>query len=74
MLECSDDECIGFLEEAKTHEVSCGINGDDGTMTYMGRRESYVSGVANLRLFEGLFAALDECTRVPFSFLCYYIF
>ena len=40
----------------------------------------YVSGVANLRLashmrlFEGLFVALDKCTRVPFTFLCYYIF
>ena len=35
--------------------------------------ESYIPGVSNLRLFEGLFVALDKFTRVPFSFLCYYI-
>ena len=29
---------------------------------------------SQMRLFEGLFVALDKCTRVPFSFLCYYIF
>jgi hypothetical protein len=39
-----------------------------------------IAGVANLRLashmrlFEGLFVALDICSRVPFSYLCYYIF
>ena len=43
-------------------------------------RFDYRSGVANLRLashmrlFEGLFVTLYKCTRVPFSFLCYYIF
>ena len=26
-----------------------------------------------MRLFEGLSVALDKCTRIPFSFLCYYI-
>ena len=34
----------------------------------------YITGGVNLRLFEGLFVALDKCTRVLFSFLCYYIF
>ena len=34
---------------------------------------TYRPGVANLRLFEKLFVALDKCTRFPFSFLCYYI-
>ena len=29
---------------------------------------------SHMRLFEGLFVALDKCTRVLFSFLCYYIF
>ena len=33
-----------------------------------------IPGVANLRLFEGLFVAIVKCTRVPFSFLCYNIF
>ena len=32
------------------------------------------AGVVNLRLFEELFLALDKCTRVPFSFLCYHLF
>ena len=27
-----------------------------------------------MRLFEGLFVALNKCTRVPFQFLCYYVF
>jgi hypothetical protein len=41
---------------------------------------SPITGEANLRLashmrlFEGLFVVLDKLSRVPFSFLCYYIF
>lgn len=27
---------------------------------------------SHMRLFEGLFVAVDVFTRVPFSFLCYY--
>ena len=38
-----------------------------------GLNPGYRTGVANVRLFEGLFVALDKCTRVPFSFLCYCI-
>ena len=40
----------------------------------------YITGVANLQLtshmclYKGLFVALDKFTRVPFLFLCYYIF
>ena len=38
----------------------------------------YMAGVTNLRLlshmrlFQALFVTLDKCTRVPFSFLCFY--
>ena len=56
-------------KEIKTKLVCRSIDG----------RYCHRAGVANLRLashmrlFEGLFVALNKCTRVPFSFLCYYI-